>query len=240
MGGVSTHRRGHPLPDKAGRGASAHLLGARCAVGARRASRLRGVVGVESGPERVERGHADSASSLTKHLRDRRPIGRFRQSISTVSSIAPDASALYHADIRAGRKIRARQEGGGSLRHFSIWSPISSYDAVDIRRVHPVDYRLFQAADFLCTMELLELKRVNRDLSPNDLRFFNGTKEFTKTYFKKMAREAVRRLTPRPRAPTARSPAPPRTRPARPQPPSPPRRRRRRGTPCSRSTPCAG
>ena len=35
-------------------------------------------------------------------------------------------------------------------------------------------------------MELLELKRVNRDLSPNDLRFFNGTKEFTKTYFKKM------------------------------------------------------
>ena len=41
-------------------------------------------------------------------------------------------------------------------------------------------------ADFLCTMELLELKRVNRDLSPNDLRFFNGTKEFTKTYFKKM------------------------------------------------------
>ena len=138
MGGVSTHRRGHPLPDKAGRGASAHLLGARCAVGARRASRLRGVVGVESGPERVERGHADSASSLTKHLRDRRPIGRFRQSISTVSSIAPDASALYHADIRAGRKIRARQEGGGSLRHFSIWSPISSYDAVDIRRVHPV------------------------------------------------------------------------------------------------------
>ena len=35
-------------------------------------------------------------------------------------------------------------------------------------------------------MELLELKRVNRDLSPNDLRFFNGTTEFTKTYFKKM------------------------------------------------------
>ena len=57
---------------------------------------------------------------------------------------------------------------------------------MDIRRVHPVDYRLFQAADFLCTMELLELKRVNRDLSPNDLRFFNSTKEFTKTYFKKM------------------------------------------------------
>ncbi len=57
---------------------------------------------------------------------------------------------------------------------------------MDIRHVYPVDYRLFQAADFLCTMELLELKRVNRDLSPNDLRFFNGTKEFTKTYFKKM------------------------------------------------------
>ena len=60
------------------------------------------------------------------------------------------------------------------------------FSSVDIRHVYPVDYRLFQAADFLCTMELLELKRVSHDLSPNDLRFFNGTKEFTKTYFKKM------------------------------------------------------
>lgn len=60
------------------------------------------------------------------------------------------------------------------------------FSSVDIRHVYPVDYRLFQAADFLCTMELLELKRLNHDLSPNDLRFFKGTKEFTKTYFKKM------------------------------------------------------
>lgn len=60
------------------------------------------------------------------------------------------------------------------------------FSSVDIRHVYPVDYRLFQAADFLCTMELLELKRLNRDLSSNDLRFFKGTKEFTKTYFKKM------------------------------------------------------
>lgn len=60
------------------------------------------------------------------------------------------------------------------------------FSSVDIRHVYPVDYRLFQAADFICTMELLELKRVNRDLSPNDLRFFKGAKEFTKTYFKKM------------------------------------------------------
>lgn len=60
------------------------------------------------------------------------------------------------------------------------------FSSVDIRHVYPVDYRLFQAADFLCTMELWELKRANRDLSPNDLRFFKGTKEFTKTYYKKI------------------------------------------------------
>lgn len=60
------------------------------------------------------------------------------------------------------------------------------FSSVDIRHVYPVDYRLFQAADFFCTMELWELKRVNSDLSANDLRFFKGTKEFTKTYFKKI------------------------------------------------------
>lgn len=60
------------------------------------------------------------------------------------------------------------------------------FSSVDIRHVYPVDYRLFQAADFFCTMELWELKRANSDLSANDLRFFKGTKEFTKTYFKKI------------------------------------------------------
>lgn len=60
------------------------------------------------------------------------------------------------------------------------------FSSVDIRHVYPVDYRLFQAADFLCTMELLELKRINHDLSPNDARFFKGTGEFTKTYLKKI------------------------------------------------------
>ena len=63
------------------------------------------------------------------------------------------------------------------------------FSSVDIRHVYPVDYRLFQAADFLCTLELLELKRINHDLAPNDMRFFKNTQEFTKTYLKKIRKK---------------------------------------------------
>ena len=55
---------------------------------------------------------------------------------------------------------------------------------IEIRRVRPVDYRLFQAADLLCTLELLAQKAENKTLSRSELAFFHSERELRRTYLK--------------------------------------------------------
>jgi hypothetical protein len=51
---------------------------------------------------------------------------------------------------------------------------------VDFRKVIPADYYLFQAADLICTMELLAAKRDNNLLTKSDTRFFYRPQELQK------------------------------------------------------------
>ena len=50
--------------------------------------------------------------------------------------------------------------------------------------VKPSDYRLFQVADMLCSMELVRLKMNNKDLSKSELRFFSEPRIIRKRYLK--------------------------------------------------------
>lgn len=54
----------------------------------------------------------------------------------------------------------------------------------DIRRVTPSDYRLFQAADMACTLELLDLKYRSSSLSASELEFFRGKRNLHKNNLK--------------------------------------------------------
>lgn len=56
-------------------------------------------------------------------------------------------------------------------------------DAV-IRRVIPSDYRLFQAADMACTLELLDLKYRSKSLSVSETEFFRGERNLHKNTLK--------------------------------------------------------
>ena len=55
---------------------------------------------------------------------------------------------------------------------------------LEIRKVRPVDYKLFQAADLLCTLELLAQKAENKALSRSELAFFHSERELRRTYLK--------------------------------------------------------
>jgi len=55
---------------------------------------------------------------------------------------------------------------------------------VEYRKVSPVDYKLFQAADLLCTLELLALKAENKTLTHSELAFFRSERELLRTYLK--------------------------------------------------------
>ena len=53
---------------------------------------------------------------------------------------------------------------------------------IEIRKVRPVDYKLFQAADLLCTLELLAQKADHKALSRSELSFFRSERELRRTY----------------------------------------------------------
>lgn len=57
---------------------------------------------------------------------------------------------------------------------------------VQIKRVIPSDYRLFQAADMLCSMELLRLKIENSIVSASEREFFGNMRDLKKNYLKQL------------------------------------------------------
>jgi hypothetical protein len=59
---------------------------------------------------------------------------------------------------------------------ISVFSTL--YAHVEFRRVQPVDYKLFQVADLVCTMELLAEKAENNSLSRSEQEFFGNARDF--------------------------------------------------------------
>ncbi|MDF1489377.1 DUF3800 domain-containing protein [Tessaracoccus caeni] len=60
---------------------------------------------------------------------------------------------------------------------------------VDFRNVKPKDYRLFQAADLFCTLELLRAKLEDSALSRSDLFFFRSKQALQKDYLRKIIKK---------------------------------------------------
>jgi len=54
----------------------------------------------------------------------------------------------------------------------------------DVRKVMPSDYRLFQVADLICTLELLEHKIQNQELSNSELLIFHSKRDLKKDFLK--------------------------------------------------------
>ena len=57
-------------------------------------------------------------------------------------------------------------------------------DHVEFRKVFPSDYRLFQVADLVCTLQLLELKDKKHELSQSEKLFFSDERTLRKNYLK--------------------------------------------------------
>ena len=62
-----------------------------------------------------------------------------------------------------------------------LTTELSQYD---IRKVFPKDYKLFQAADLICTLQLLKLKREKKELSNSELLLFHNERELNKQFIK--------------------------------------------------------
>ena len=57
---------------------------------------------------------------------------------------------------------------------------------VEFRKVLPSDYRLFQVADLICTLELMHLKMERKTISKHELAFWGKESDFRKNYLKRL------------------------------------------------------
>ncbi len=57
------------------------------------------------------------------------------------------------------------------------------------RKVMPKDYKLFQAADLLCTMELIRLKLESNLFSKSEMTFFGNIRDLKKNYLKPLSKK---------------------------------------------------
>ena len=65
------------------------------------------------------------------------------------------------------------------------------FSNVEFRKAEPQRYRLLQAADFICTMELLRIKRDEKRLSKSEETFFYKPQELKKTFLKSIDKKKL-------------------------------------------------
>ena len=62
----------------------------------------------------------------------------------------------------------------------------TNFNEYDIRKVLPKDYKLFQVADLICTLELIKNKIEISNLSKSETLIFHSKKELRKDFIKKL------------------------------------------------------
>ena len=67
------------------------------------------------------------------------------------------------------------------------------FSSVEFKKAIPADYKLFQAADMLCTLELLTLKADRKMLSKSELAFFTSARNLNKSYLDAIHKKKIKK-----------------------------------------------
>ena len=92
--------------------------------------------------------------------------------------------------FQAFDRIVVYYDGGQKEITTIINSVLNVLLEVEVKRVRPSDYRLFQAADMICTLELLAAKAEDGPLFKSEREFFGGLRDLKKNYLKPLAKMA--------------------------------------------------
>lgn len=65
------------------------------------------------------------------------------------------------------------------------------FSNVEFRKVNPSDYKLFQVADLICTMELTNEKVRKNAFSKSELEFFHSPHDFKKNLYKQLEKKKL-------------------------------------------------
>ena len=67
----------------------------------------------------------------------------------------------------------------------------SMFSNVEVRKVNPVDYKLFQVADLVCTLDHIKSKIDIGQFSHSEEEFFSSKHEFKKEYWRKLDQQRM-------------------------------------------------
>ncbi len=70
------------------------------------------------------------------------------------------------------------------------------FSNVEFRKAEPQKYRLLQAADFICSIELLKIKKSENRLSKSEQQFFYKPQELKKSFFKTVDKKRLSNSSP--------------------------------------------
>ena len=98
-----------------------------------------------------------------------------------------------HYDFFAGFDRITVYYDNGQSELSTILNAVFSiqFSNVEFRKAEPQKYRLLQAADFICTMELLKIKRDEKRLSRSEEQFFYKPQELKKTFLKSLDKKRL-------------------------------------------------
>ena len=84
------------------------------------------------------------------------------------------------------RNLDAKVRSLGYGEKFAMSTELSTYS---YRKVLPIDYKLFQVADLICTLELLDLKCEHGELSRSEQLIFHSKRELRKQFIKPLQKK---------------------------------------------------
>ena len=67
----------------------------------------------------------------------------------------------------------------------------SRFSDIEVRKVKPVDYKLFQIADLICTIEHIYVKIELGLFSNTEKEFFSNARDFKRDYWKKLDKQRI-------------------------------------------------
>ena len=118
-----------------------------------------------------EKKHIDDALQLEARMA--KEISSYiRNHLSTFQRF--DNVILYYDN---GQRIITR------IMNTVLATELSKYE---VRKVYPKDYRLFQVADLLCTITLIQKKLENDELSRSEQLLFHSKRDFYKDFVKRI------------------------------------------------------
>lgn len=65
------------------------------------------------------------------------------------------------------------------------------FSNIEFRKVSPSDYKLFQTADMICTLELLALKAEHNQFTKSEREFFTSERDFKKCRLKEIRKKRI-------------------------------------------------